>query len=216
MTSVAAYYARRAAEYERIYARAERQADLRALDQVISQFFTDKQVLELAAGTGYWSESAARYCANLTGIDINEEVLSIARAKKLRNSRFIQADLYALDDLQQSFDAGLLAHWWSHVDKRQLADFVTKFHQHLEPGACVLLLDNNYVTGSSTRLSRTDRFGNTFQQRQLADGSEHEIMKNFPTATEIQSVLGDLGTCFAHVDLEYYWYVTYTVVKTDY
>ena len=57
MDELAAYYAQRAAEYERIYAKPERQADLAALRARFGKLFKGKRVLELACGTGYWTGS---------------------------------------------------------------------------------------------------------------------------------------------------------------
>ena len=48
-----------------------------------------------------------------------------------------------------------------------------------------MFLDNNYVEGSSTPIARRDSDGNTFQKRTLEDGAEFEVLKNFPTGTEL-------------------------------
>ncbi|HEY6168738.1 MAG TPA: class I SAM-dependent methyltransferase, partial [Verrucomicrobiae bacterium] len=53
---LAEYYARRAGEYERIYAKPERQADLAALRARLAEAFRGRRVLEIACGTGYWTE----------------------------------------------------------------------------------------------------------------------------------------------------------------
>ncbi|MSQ63051.1 MAG: class I SAM-dependent methyltransferase [Betaproteobacteria bacterium] len=82
MDTLAAYYARRAAEYERIYAKPERQADLGALRARFGKLFAGKRVLELACGTGYWTDVFAAQAAQVTALDLNDEVLEIARLKK--------------------------------------------------------------------------------------------------------------------------------------
>ena len=53
------YYAARATEYDQIYLKPERQADLRAIEAWLPPFFTGARVLEVACGTGYWSASIA-------------------------------------------------------------------------------------------------------------------------------------------------------------
>lgn len=50
-----AYYARRAVEYEAIYAQPERQADLRTLEAALPACFSGRSVLEVACGTGWWT-----------------------------------------------------------------------------------------------------------------------------------------------------------------
>jgi SAM-dependent methyltransferase len=47
------YYEQRAAEYERIYGKPERQVDLRILKEFLSSAFSREDVLEVACGTGY-------------------------------------------------------------------------------------------------------------------------------------------------------------------
>ncbi len=74
------------------------------------------------------------------------------------------------------------------------------------------MLDNKYVTGSSTPISRTDAHGNTYQNRPLKDGSTHEVLKNFPSHLQLQSVAEKY---FTHCkfeddwtkDVAHYWYV---------
>lgn len=48
-----AYYADRAGVYDRIYARPERQPDLRILEADIPSALAGREVIEVACGTGY-------------------------------------------------------------------------------------------------------------------------------------------------------------------
>ena len=48
MDTLAAYYAARAREYERIYDRPERQADLARMKDLVPSYFTGRDVLELS------------------------------------------------------------------------------------------------------------------------------------------------------------------------
>ena len=79
MDNLTEYYARRAAEYERIYVKPERQADLTSLRSRIAALFSGRAVLELACGTGYWTEVIAPHVRSITAIDFAEETLAIAR-----------------------------------------------------------------------------------------------------------------------------------------
>lgn len=51
-----AYYQERAPVYDRVYSYPERQGDLRFLEEYILQQFSELRVLEIAAGTGYWTQ----------------------------------------------------------------------------------------------------------------------------------------------------------------
>jgi demethylmenaquinone methyltransferase/2-methoxy-6-polyprenyl-1,4-benzoquinol methylase len=204
--SIESYYARRAREYERIYAKPERQEDLGTLRALVERTFAGKHVLEVACGTGYWTEVLARSVASVTAVDVNEEVLAVARAKGLGTVRFECADAYALPEFPRLFDAGLLAFWWSHIPKARLPSFRTGLHRVFTTDATIVFIDNVYVEGSSTPIARTDADGNTYQIRKLDDGSAHEVLKNFPTEKELRDTFN------ADVKVEwltYYWIVSY-------
>ena len=208
------YYARRAAEYERIYAKPERQGDLRRLEGLVERSFEGLNVLEVACGTGYWTRFAARGARSILASDCNEEVLEIARQKAYGGCRveIVQADAYALDNVPDGFNAGLAAFWWSHIARADLPRFLRAFHAKLTTGSPVLVLDNRYVEGSSTSVSRRDDQGNTYQIRRLLDGSEHEVLKNFPDAETFAAALANHGTDLEFTDLPYYWIARYRVV----
>ena len=67
--------------------------------------------------------------------------------------------------------------------------FLNVLHARLEPGALVVFTDNRYVEGSSLPITREDADGNTYQERRLRDGTEYEVLKNFPEEAELRSLL---------------------------
>jgi len=211
-SSMAAYYAQRAEEYELIFRKPERQNDLHALRNFVVETFAGRHVLEIACGTGYWTQILARSAASVTATDVNDEVLEIARAKPRvqENVEFRREDAYALPGFLQPFTGGLAGFWWSHVPKARLRTFLTGLHRGFAPGATMVFLDNAYVQGSSTPISRRDADGNTYQRRTLSDGSTHEVLKNFPTEEELRQVLHGLGSNVRVGFLPYYWVLTYT------
>lgn len=206
-----AYYARRAAEYERIYARPERQADIARLRVDIPAALEGARLLELACGTGWWTPLLAARAATVHAVDASEEVLAIARAKQYPRSNvsFERADAYALPAWPRRFDACFAGFWWSHVPLGRLDAFLDGLHARLAPGAKVIFLDNRYVEASSTPIVRSDAAGNSWQLRRLEDGSTHEVLKNFPTEAEVIGRLGARAREARWSALEYYWTVEY-------
>ena len=75
------YYRRRAAEYESIYAKPERQADLAVLRQAVPERFAGRHVLEIACGTGYWTTLVAQRAELILATDAAEEPMAIAKTK---------------------------------------------------------------------------------------------------------------------------------------
>ena len=80
-TNLISYYKQRAAEYEAIYAKPERKEDLDKAAEILKAIFTDKHVLEIACGTGYWTKHISETAESVLATDINPEVLEIARLK---------------------------------------------------------------------------------------------------------------------------------------
>lgn len=212
------YYARRAGEYERIYAKPERQADLRAMEAWISQAFVGRRVLEVACGTGWWTRFGARDCEWWWATDLNPQTLEIARHKPMPPSKvgFAEVDAYTWEGLERKdftggFTGAFAGFWWSHVPVERLTGWLSSLHLHLSPGARVVFLDNKYVAGSSTPIARRDELGNTWQQRHLDDGSVHDVLKNFPTPQEAQAALGARALDVRWIDFDHYWILSYTL-----
>jgi demethylmenaquinone methyltransferase/2-methoxy-6-polyprenyl-1,4-benzoquinol methylase len=207
------YYRRRAREYERIYEKPERQTDLAALKDLLSRELAGHQILEIACGTGYWTQVCAACAASVLAVDLAEETLELARAKEypFGKVRFGSADAYHLEAVPGSFTAGLACFWWSHIPRERIPAFLAGWHQRLGTGAKVLFLDNRYVAGSSTPISRTDDLGNTYQSRRLEDGSTHEVLKNFPSAQELLAAVHGRSLEAKITELPYYWCLSYQV-----
>jgi len=210
VAAMADYYARRAAEYERVYHKPERQADLRAMEAWLTALMKGRHVLELACGTGWWTLHGAREACRWLATDLNAQTLQIARAKPMPQAvTFAEADAYALEGVPvEPYDAAFTGCWWSHVPLTRLAHWLQQLHCRLQPGALVVMLDNAYVAGSSTPISRRDAEGNTYQQRRLDDGSTHEVLKNFPRFEDVAHLLPTALELRWH-DFHHYWAVTY-------
>ena len=211
--TMADYYARRAASYERIYHKPERQADLRAMEAALAEPFAGRRVLEIACGTGWWTPHGARRAAAWLATDLNPETMAIARHKPLPACvQFATVDAYSFAELEgRSFDGAFAGCWWSHVPLQRLPAWLATLHARLEPGARVVMLDNRYVPGSSTPLSRQDEAGNTYQKRPLDDGSEHEVLKNFPTPEQAFAMLGPRAHAPQWTAHPHYWVLSYTL-----
>ena len=211
MDTLAAYYAARAREYERIYHKHERQADLARLKDLVPPYFTGRDVLEIACGTGWWTQFIAKTARKVTATDINEETLAIARAKDYPPDRvtLAVADVYKLPVHYAGFTGAFAGFWWSHMKRAERRGFIERLHNVLAPGAVVVALDNTYVEGSSTPIAYTDADGNSYQRRKLDDGSQHDVLKNFPTEAELRADLGDLGAEIEYIALEHYWVFKY-------
>jgi len=207
------YYAARAPEYDNVYRKPERQADLREIERWVRAKSAGARVLEIACGTGYWTQFIAPAALEVTALDAAPEVLAFARARVAdRNVEFVVGDAYD-PPRDAPFDFAFAGFWFSHVPKARQREFLTRLNAALRPGARVVLLDNRYVEGSSTPVTERDADGNSYQARTLADGSAHRVLKNFPTEDELVALVAGLGEHAAWKAWTYYWAFEYLTTQ---
>ena len=205
-----AYYAKRAREYDDVYLKPERQSDLRLIEGWLPPRFAGASVIEVACGTGYWTQFVAPVATRVVALDPSPETLEIARSRVTSSTAsFVTGDAYALSPSLGSFSAAFAGFWFSHVPIGRRREFLGSLAALLRPGARVVFLDNRFVDGSSSPISDTDAEGNTYQLRKLRDGSTHRVLKNFPTLGELHASLGAWGAQGKLTIWEYYWAFEY-------
>ena len=200
------YYRARAPEYDRFYQRPERQNDLARLRAWLTDHARGRTILEVAAGTGYWTEVAAPVCKAMTATDPVDETLAIAAKRQLgSNVELLTANAYGLPRFTTTFDAGMAHFWWSHVEKQRQQAFLSQFMKCLEPNALVLMIDQMYVEGICPAVSRYDECHNRYELRTLQDGTTYEIVKNYPTDEELLASFAEFGEDLRIMRLDHFW-----------
>ncbi len=214
-TDIVSYYKDRAKEYEKIYSKPERQEDFKSATTILQEIFAYKQVLEIACGTGYWTEKIAATATSIFATDINETVIDIAKKKYFFNKQvsFELADIYNFPD-HNKFESLFGGFIWSHILLQDLDKFISTVNSLVSPGGTVVFMDNNYVEGSNHPITKEDEHDNTFQTRKLEDNTTHLVLKNFPTEIFLQHKLKDISGEFKFFKLTYYWIICYTT-KTN-
>jgi len=208
--SMAAYYGARAPEYDLVYRKPERQPDIREIQEWLPPIFAAATVVEVACGTGYWTPFIASRARGIVGLDVSTETLAIARRRLPTNAKLLVADAYRLPFRDRAFDSAFAGFWLSHVPRARLSEFLVVLHRALRPGATVVLLDNLYVEGSNHPVIERDARGDDYQERRLADGSTHRVLKNFPTEAELRAVALSAGARqVEYKTWRYYWALRY-------
>ena len=207
-TNLNDYFSQRAAHYDDIYQRPERQADLNELATQLQNLLTGKKVLEVACGTGYWTQSYADVAVSVLATDKNADMLQRAQARKTLagHVQFELAD--ALDLPSGDFDASFAGYLWSHLKRSEQAPFLESLQKVCGSGTLLVMFDNCYVEGESTPIARTDMEGNTYQIRRLPDGSRHEVIKNFPTDSTLRKKMTGHARDIRLVRNQHFWLMT--------
>ena len=207
------YYRDRAEEYDRnAYSeekQRDRQPDIQKAILIIQEVFAKKNVLEIAAGTGFWTEKIAATALSVTATDINENAIEFAKEKSFPrdNVRFQVRDMYTLGDLPKH-DALFGGFIFSHILKQDYDRFLDTINKYVVPGGTIVLMDNNR-TLTPRPADRTDEQGNNYRLRTLEDWSKHEIAKNYPTEDEFRDLLRNRSTNMDFQDMEHYWILIY-------
>jgi ubiquinone/menaquinone biosynthesis C-methylase UbiE len=84
----------------RMYDRLEK----KAIGQYIRPSAKGKKLLEVGCGTGHWSQFFSEYGFEVTGVDVSERMIDIAKSKNIPNASFQLADGHSLPFADETFD----------------------------------------------------------------------------------------------------------------
>jgi demethylmenaquinone methyltransferase/2-methoxy-6-polyprenyl-1,4-benzoquinol methylase len=217
MDQMSNYYKERAPVYDIVYGYPERQADLRFLEAHLQEIFDGCGVLEIAAGTGYWTQFISRTAKSILATD--REAAQVDELLKRNYACPVETriqDAYHVDrlvDEGKSFSGAFAGLWLSHVPKQRLKEFFTSLHQCLKPGARVILIDNSAIQCDRFPITSSDENGNTYQTRELESGTRHQVLKNFPTLEELKQTIEPFGEFHSYIDLKNFWLFQYVFKK---
>jgi demethylmenaquinone methyltransferase/2-methoxy-6-polyprenyl-1,4-benzoquinol methylase len=197
------YYEARAPEYDDWYLRRGRYArgpvhdtawaaELDAAGRWLDTLPLGPRIVELAAGTGWWSTLLADK-GELTMYDAAPATLDRARDRLLAHG--LRAHLHVRDawaepegDPADSLFAGF---WVSHVERARLGSFLRLVAGWLRPGGRFAMIDSlpDPSSGAADHPPAVD----DRSRRRLADGREFEIIKVFYAPDELRQALAVAG-----------------------
>jgi ubiquinone/menaquinone biosynthesis C-methylase UbiE len=108
----------------------------------LDAFAPTGKVLELAGGTGWWTQQLAETADRLTVVDSSPEVLELNRERVGRpDVRYEVADLFEWRP-DAAYDVVFFSFWLSHVPRTRFRDFWSLVRSCLAPSGRVFLIDN--------------------------------------------------------------------------
>ncbi|HYB24800.1 MAG TPA: class I SAM-dependent methyltransferase [Solirubrobacteraceae bacterium] len=159
----------------------------------LDAFGATGDVLELACGTGLWTERLAAHTTSVTAIDASPEMLELCRTRAgAPHVDCVQADVFAWEP-ERTYDLCFFGFWLSHVPQERFEAFWAKVARAVGPRGHVFFIDNlphEFAAPSDTKLPEP---GNPVMLRRLADGREYRIVKRFYEPDQLQRMLGELG-----------------------
>ena len=196
------YYAARADEYDDWYRRRGRyshgqeddaawRSDLEAAASWLSARRFRGEIVELAAGTGWWSPALARQ-GQLILCDAASEPLEKARARLAAagfTAEFRVCDAWSEPD--RPVDGLFAGFWGSHIDRARLGEFFGLVARWLVPDGLFAFIDSRQDPGSGARNHRPPV--DDVQVRRLDDGSSFLVRKVFYEPAVLASALERAG-----------------------
>jgi len=202
-----AYYAARASEYDDWYLRRGRyshgpihdaawQAELDTAGRWLDGLPIRGEIVELAAGTGWWSPLLAEK-GELSLYDANEAPLELARQRLVAHG--LRAHLHVRDAWSQpdrQVDAVFAGFWLSHVPRGRLDAFLRLVRAWLRPGGTFAAIDSLPDPQSGATDNAPASGGQSV--RRLGDGREFTIVKVHYPPQDLRAALLRAG--FGSVD----------------
>ena len=198
------YYRKRAGEYDQWWLRQGRYdhgeemnarwfADAADIHIALDRFKPTGEVLELACGTGLWTERLAAHADRLTAVDGSLEMLELCRARMGDASvSYVSADLFVWEP-EQLYDVCFFGFWLSHVPDERFEMFWEKLRRVVGEEGRVFFVDSSrhdLASAVDHKLSDPD---DPTMLRRLADGSEYRIVKHFYEPEALAERLARLG-----------------------
>jgi SAM-dependent methyltransferase len=193
-----AYYEARAAEYDDWYLRRGRyshgpihdtawNAELDGAGTWLDGLPLRGEIVELAAGTGWWSPLLASK-GELSLYDAAEAPLDRARERLVAHR--LRAHIHVRDawtEPDRQVDGLFCGFWLSHVERDRTGEFLALARRWLKPGGTFAFIDS-LPDAASGATDHPTNVGDT-SVRRLDDGREFTIVKVYREPSELEEAL---------------------------
>jgi len=130
----------------------------KAYDRLVSRITSGQQVLDLGSGTGALALRAAQRGATVKGIDINPQMLGIARRRTSELSLEHNVDFYEMGvaeldrERAESYNTVMSGLCFSELTEDELTYTLRQVERILKPGGLLLVADEVMLENIATRV----------------------------------------------------------------
>lgn len=198
-----AYYEARAPEYDEWFLRQGRYdrgsehnrqwfREVETVREALEDWKPQGHVLELACGTGLWTERLVRHADHVTAVDASPASLDRNR-ERVGTDRVTHLceNLFRWEPTQR-FDSVFFGFWLSHVPESAFEEFWDLVKRSVTGSGSVFFVDSCYDPASSARDHVPDT-GSEISVRRLNDGREFRVVKIFHKPGPLRRRLQGLG-----------------------
>jgi 2-polyprenyl-3-methyl-5-hydroxy-6-metoxy-1,4-benzoquinol methylase len=201
------YYRARAAEYDQWWNRQGRYdhgavlnaqwfAEAAAVSTALTSFRPRGRVLEIACGTGIWTEQLLCSASEITAVDGSPEMIAL-NAARLGSPvvRYSEVDVFRWEPSER-FDTVFFSFWLSHVPPQRFSAFWRLVGSSLAPNGRVFFVDSRREETSTAIDHRLPEPEAKVMRRRLNNGREFQIYKVFYEPVVLAERLRELGWRF--------------------
>lgn len=182
------YYCARAKEYDEWFYRTSRYDrgseinqrwfnEVAVIKRALHNVGLVNSVLELACGTGIWTQELLKVAERITAVDASKEMIEINQNKlNAANVEYRQLDLFSWEP-EQEYDLVFFSFWLSHVPPRLVDDFLRKVYKSVRPLGQIFIIDSRFEVTSTAKNHFLQNEKEIYQKRKLNDGQEFQIFK---------------------------------------
>lgn len=207
---VANYYALLGEAVEDKYLEPDMDEDIDDMSIHLGNLLAGHTVLELGCGTGFWTEVAAESALSVLAVDINANLVDIARERPMAEEKvsFRVADALDLPEDIGKFSAVLVSFLWSHLNKKEQEQLLATLKKRLGKDVLLVILDDSFVEGFSETIARTDADGTTYEILTTPEGERFEVAKSYQSDSALRKRLGNVGKEIKIERVEFFWILT--------
>jgi ubiquinone/menaquinone biosynthesis C-methylase UbiE len=207
---VAKYFALVGEGVEDKYLEPDMDEDIDDMSIHLGNLLAGHTVLELGCGSGFWTEVVAESAQAVTALDINANLVDIARERGMPEGKvsFRVADALDLPEDIGKFTAVLVSFLWSHLNKKEQEQLLATLKKRLGKDVLLVILDDSFVEGFSEMIARTDADGTTYEILTTPEGERFEVPKSYQADSALRKRLGNVGKEIKIERVEFFWILT--------
>jgi demethylmenaquinone methyltransferase/2-methoxy-6-polyprenyl-1,4-benzoquinol methylase len=198
------YYSARAEEYDEWFYRTGRYDRGEEINQrwfneaivvrtALYQIGAVENILELACGTGIWTQELLNIGKQITALDASQQVIEINRRKLgATNIEYRVVDLFSWQ-ADAEYDLVFFSFWLSHVPPTLVDSFLAKVYKSVRVGGQVFIIDSRFEPTSTAKNHILENDGDIYITRKLNNEQEFKIVKIFYQPEELRDKLTQVG-----------------------
>ncbi|MDY6937994.1 MAG: class I SAM-dependent methyltransferase [Cyanobacteriota bacterium] len=198
------YYQQRAPEYDEWFYRIGRYDrgakhnqrwfdEVKVVQEALNELGTGHEILELACGTGIWTQKLLALGKTITAIDVSAKSISLNKRKvKSPKVKYQTQDLFEWEP-DREYDLVVIAFWLSHVPPQKFDEFLDKVAKSVRSGGRLFIVDSRFHATATAKNHDYKNNDKIYQLRKLNNGDTFKVIKIYHSTEYIARKLSKLG-----------------------